>query len=546
MAGRHAVVPTLELISNTLPTRMIEIEEDELRVGRDPSSDVALALKQVSWSHARIRRRLDGGYLIEDLESYNGTYLEGRKLPPRVPTPLKDGSRIRICDVTLVFRLQAVEVSQGAATILGTLDDVSSLSLASRPERAGTLLRAVLEINKLLGGTSELNEVLGLALGELFLIFAQADCGFILTREPDGKLRPRATRQRVDNGPPPTLSRTVLDHVVLEGKAILISDVHEDSRFGSEGSLSGTGIRTAMCVPISSREGVPIGIIQLDSRRQGVMFTQNDLELLAAVSVPIGVVVENYRLLKEKASLIAAAEVQAALLPRRRPEMPGYTFWERYQPALEVGGDYYDYVPVESSDRGPLGRWSVVLGDVAGKGMSAALVMANLSAEVRHLVRSGSPAHETTSRANRHIHDADLPGRFVTFVIAEVDPVTHELRLANAGHMPPLVRRASGVIETLGCEEESGLPLGIDRDCGYGPITGRLERGDVVVMFTDGVTEAMNRQDQTFGTENLRKAIAASGKGPSQVGDGILRSLRAHVGNRPQFDDIALICFGRE
>jgi sigma-B regulation protein RsbU (phosphoserine phosphatase) len=546
MSPRNTVVPTLELISNVVPGRLIELKDDDTRIGRDPTSDVWLDLKQVSWKHARILHSQDGSYLLEDLESYNSTYLEGKRLAPRTPTPLKDGNRIRICDVTLVFRLQAIEVKPGDPTILGTLDDVSSLTLASRTEKAAEVLRAVLEINRLLGGMTELNEVLGRALQELFSIFAQAECGFILTREADGKLYPRATRHRQSNGPQPTLSRTVLDYVMLEGKAILISDVQDDSRFGSTDSLSGTGIRTAMCVPISSREGPPIGIIQLDSREQAASFGHPDLELLAAVAVPIGVVVENHRLLKGKAALAAAGEVQAALLPRKRPPLPGYSFWERYQPALEVGGDYYDYIPVETGLADACSRWAVALGDVAGKGMPAALLMANLSAEVRHLVRSGAAPDEVVGRTNLHVYDADLPARFVTFVLVEIDVRSDRLTLANAGHMPPLIRRAGGTIEWFGTEDESGLPLGIERGESYKAVTTTIGPGDVVVMFTDGVNEAMSTRDTIFGIENLRRAIAAAGVGPTQVGDAVLRALRSHVGDRPQFDDIALVCFGRD
>ena len=557
MPPGNPVVPTLELISPTLPGRLIELGGDDVRIGRDPSSDIWLDLRQVSWKHARILRRNEADYFIEDTESYNSTYLDGRRISPKVPAPLKDGSRVRICDVTLVFRLQAVSVHDsraGGETILGSLDDLSSFKIGSNPERAVVVLRAVLEINRLLGGTIELNEVLGRALQELFAIFSQAECGFILTRESDGKLNPRATRHRDGPGPPPTLSRSVLDHVIREGKGLLVSDLADDSRFDATESLSGTEIRTVMCVPVTSRKGEPIGIIQLDTRVQKATFGPADLELLGAVAVPIGVVVENHRLLKERAALAAAGEVQAALLPRQRPTVPGYSFWERYQPALEVGGDYYDYIPVEidpaagsdsSLDPSKCRRWAVAVGDVAGKGMPAALLMANLSAEVRHLVRSGTPPQVMAERVNRHIYDADLPGRFVTFVLVLVDSVSHKLTVINAGHMAPLIRRAGGQVETFS-EEVSGLPLGVDRETKYQAATTSIGPGDVVVLFTDGVSEAMSRHDSLFGIDALTRAITTADRSPAQVGDAVLRALRSHVGNRPQNDDIALVCFGRD
>lgn len=557
MVSGEPVVPTLELISPTLPTRLIEIDRDEVRIGRDPNSDLCLDMRQVSWRHARIVRNGDREFLVEDLESYNSTYLDGQRLAPHTPVPLGDGSRLRICDVVLVFRLQAVSIDDtrsGVETILGKLDDLTTIELSLHPDRAPVVLKALLEINRLLGGTIELNQVLGRALEWLFTIFGQAECGFIVTREPDGKLNPRATRRRVEPGPPPTLSRSVLEHVVQAGKALLVSDLADDSRFNSNESVGGSGIRTVMCVPILSRAGGPIGIIQLDSRHQTAAFNAVDLELLAAVSVPIGVVVENHRLLKERATLTAAAEVQAALLPRQRPVLPGYSFWERYQPALEVGGDYYDYVPVETvgisdpestPDPSTCTRWAVTVGDVAGKGMPAALLMANLSAEVRHLVRSGTAPQRIAERVNRHLCDADLPGRFVTFALALIDGPRHTLTVVNAGHMAPIIRRADGRIESFG-HEASGLPLGIEQNCDYLSATTSLERGDVVVLFTDGVSEAMSRLDTFFGIDALGRAIAAAECRPASVGDAVLRALRSHVGSRPQHDDIALVCFGRD
>jgi serine phosphatase RsbU (regulator of sigma subunit) len=410
------------------------------------------------------------------------------------------------------------------------------------------VLHAVLEINRILGGTSDLNEVLGRALAELFSIFPQAECGFLLTRELDGKLNPRATRQREGSNTPPGLSRTVLNHVMTEGKALLISDAKTDPTFKGTDTLRGAGIRTAMCVPIPGRSGLPIGIVQIDSRSDLASFKTEDLELLAAVSIPIGVVVENHRLLRVSASLAAAAEVQAALLPQVRPSVPGYCFWEHYQPALEVGGDYYDYIPIEppeATEADVWVRWAVAVGDVSGKGMPAALLMANLCSEVRHLVRSGAEAHIVAERVNRRVYDSGLASRFITFQLAMADASTHRLVVVDAGHTDLLIRRKNGGIESIG-QAEAGMPLGVDRNATYEATTASIGVGDVVVLYTDGVTEAMNRNDEQFGVEGLKNALASAPAGAAKVGEAIIRAVRVHVGNRPQSDDIALVVFGRD
>jgi pSer/pThr/pTyr-binding forkhead associated (FHA) protein len=547
MPGRSSVVPTLELISKTQTGRMFELDADVISIGRDQHAHVCLEDGRVSTRHARILRRPDDSYVIEDTDSRNGTRLDGVLLEKFKPVLLKDGSSIRICDFTLVFHVQAVELREERPeelTILGTLEDMSSVKLASRNERAAVTLRAVLEINRLLGGATEVNEVLGRALEELFAIFRQAESGFILTREPDGKLSPRAIRQRDGSNKSLTLSQTVLNQVMREGKGLIISDSGDSDVIAIPDSMSRTGISTALCVPFLGRAGQPIGIIQLDSRDQKACFAPEDLELLAAVAVPIGVVVENNRLLKERAALTAATEVQAALLPRRRPSAPGYVFWEFYQPALEVGGDYYDYISVDTAGTDRWVRWAVSIGDVSGKGMPAALLMANLCAEVRHLVRAGASPHEVAEGVNHHFFDADLPCRFITLLVAMIDAVTHRITLVNAGHCCPLVRRGDGRIEEVG-DCEAGMPLGIDRHGNYRSAESSIGPGDVFVMFTDGVSDAMGPGDTHFGIDGIKRTLATTPGGPALVGDGLLSALRSHASGRSQYDDIALICFGR-
>jgi serine phosphatase RsbU (regulator of sigma subunit) len=172
-------------------------------------------------------------------------------------------------------------------------------------------------------------------------------------------------------------------------------------------------------------------------------------------------------------------------------------------------------------------------------------MMANLCAEVRHLVRSGRMLDDVVSRVNRQIYDADLPGRFVTFVLATLDATEHRLTVVNAGHMAPLIRRADGTLEMIG-EDDAGIPLGIERTRAYQTATTILWPGDVVVLYTDGVTEAIGEKEEFFGAQRLVKAVGSAPGGPQRVGEAVLRALRAFVGNRAQSDDIALVCFERE
>ena len=279
------------------------------------------------------------------------------------------------------------------------------------------------------------------------------------------------------------LSRTILRDVLDKGKAIVIADSVADPRFQLEDSVI-SSVRTALCVPLLGHDGRPLGMIQLDSQKLMSGFKTGDLDLLATLTVPISVAIENYRLLQEHASWAAAREIQLALLPQRRPQIAGYAFWECYQPSMAVGGDFYDYIEIEpartSEKRGT--RWAVTLGDVVGKGMPAALLAANVCPEVRHLVGSGVSPEQVLGRVNRRIFDAGVEAMFVTMILIEVDADSHSMIVVNAGHAAPLLRARPGEVVPI-AEQGARLPLGVDPHTVYQPVTIPLEPGDLIVAL---------------------------------------------------------------
>ena len=541
------IVPTLELVRDGKIIRVFEITAPDLHIGRTRDSELQLDDSKVSRNHARIERRCDGSCYLVDLHSQNSTYVDGQKLTPYEPVRLRDGCRITVVEFELVFRVAAVGLKKDGedrSTVLRSLDDLSSIRLARRIKHPADAFKAILDVVQALGG-SDLDEKLGRALDGLMAVFPRAERGFILTAESDGSLPLKAVRHRGGPGETPSLSRTIARQVLEQAKAILISDVTMDEDYKSQQSLN-SALRTALAVPLSGSDGKPVGMVQLDSRASKEGFTAAELDLLAALAVPMGVAVENDTLLKKRASWSAAGQIQRALLPRRRPDIAGYTFWECYRPVEEVGGDLYDYLSINScgAEENAQARWMVVVGDVAGKGMPAALMMAGTCPEVRHLVRAGIAPENVLTSVNREVYNAEIDCRFVTLVLAELDPALHRVTFANAGHMFPLLRRACGSIEQIG-RKESGKPLGIDCDEVYRSLAVAMEPGDVVVLFSDGVPDARDRGDQLFGEQRLRNALAQATGGAAAVGEAILAAVREHAVGRSQFDDITLVCFGR-
>lgn len=546
MHDPDTIGPRLEVGSPNRVHRTVPLSGRTIQMGRHPEVDIRFEDTSISRHHARVEQHADGGFYLVDTSRHFATYLNGRRLRESRPVRLADGDRISIGDHDIVFRSETrvmPDDREWGSTVLQTLGDLSSFNVRERTQNPSQVLEAVLNVNRSLGGGGELHEILGRALSSLMELFPRTECGVIVTAETGGHLPIRALRTR--SGPPPklTLSRTILEQVLERGEAVLVRDVATDERFKQNGSVTGL-FRTAMCVPLPGNDGKPVGMLQLSAREESMgRYTASDLELLAALAQPLAVAVENHRLLRERAHWAAAREIQRALLPRERPDIPGYAFWECYRPALEVGGDLYDYIETRPGDSGS--RWIIGLGDVSGKGMPAALLSAAVCPELRHIAREGHPPSAVLERVNRYVHAACLDGRFVTMILAELDPRTHRLTLANAGHELPVIRRASGKVERIEIPG-GGYPLGVLANTTYSPTTVQLEPGDVVVLHSDGLNDSHDSRHQRFGAERVLQTLAAAGEGVETAGEALLQAVAQHADTRAPFDDLTIVCFGRE
>jgi len=236
-----------------------------------------------------------------------------------------------------------------------------------------------------------------------------------------------------------------------------------------------------------------------------------------------------------------------ALLPERPASVKGYEFWDHYEPARHVGGDYYGFIPLfdpQDNRRGDARRWAIAVGDVVGKGLPAALLTARLSAEIRLFLQGETDPARVVTRLNLQLTENGVLDMYITFLLAMLDVSSHRLMIVNAGHPYPLIRRNDGRLEEF-APEASGLPLAIQGDWVYETTETTLEPGDVVILYTDGVTDALNPQNERFGDPMLRKLFLAAPAGPAAAGESLIQHVRNHVAGRTQFDDITMVAFGR-
>jgi serine phosphatase RsbU (regulator of sigma subunit) len=553
----------LELVRYGAPATRFAIDGDRAVIGRSADCEIPLDVAAVSRRHAAVLRA-NGRFFVEDLESRNGTFLNEQRIAERMP--LRDGDELLICGQTIRFHsdhappgslleetthladLMDEDASKpGRASVMATFDVAggsASWRLSAKPE---VKLAALLEISNNLGKTLSVDEILPKLLDSLFKIFVQADRGFVVMRpKPDGPLVPVAVKSRREGDEQKLrISRTIVEEAVSQKKAILSADAASDERFGMAQSIADFSIRSMICAPMIGSDGVPMGVIQIDTLNQRSRFTDDDLEVLAGVASQAAVSIDNAKMhqqvLAQQAlarDLDLARRMQRALLPLNPPEIPGYCFFDYYQAARQIGGDYYDYVVL------PGGRFAVIVGDVAGKGVAAALLMARLSSDVRFLLASEADPAVAVQKINEGFAKADWQDKFVTMIVAVVDPKTHDVTFVNAGHMAPLLRHDGGHVEQLG-EDAAGLPLGVTDDFAYESIHRTLDRGDFVTIFTDGFSEAMNAQRELYGLERLTAEVGSPAVSVNDLGRHILEDVRKFVDGHAQSDDMCLACFGR-
>lgn len=552
----------LRLIQGAAQEAVYPLVKDCTILGRHPNCDIVLEVGAVSRQHARIIKD-HSGYYLEDLNSRNGTFLNDQRVIGR--QPLHDGDRLRMCDLLFEFRDLAAGESldeagatraawvdeegtlRSASTVMSKLDvssGAAGVRLRVNPEAK---LRALLEISQNLGQAISPDEVLAKILKSLFNVFLQADRGFVVLKDPrTGRLVPRVVHSRRPNGGEVRMSKTIIQAVMESKQAILSADAATDSRFDLSQSIADFPIHSMMCAPLITSDGSVLGAIQIDTSDRKLRFTPEDLEVLAAAAGQAAVALENAllheALLREEVlrrELSLAHKVQQGFLPSSPPKLAGYHFFDLYDPAHEVGGDYFDYITL------PANRMAITLGDVSGKGIAAALLMAKLSAEIRYCLASETSPPEALAKLNRAFCVSRWEDRFVTLLLAVLDPIAHRLTFVNAGHFPGFLRRADGSVVAVG-EKIAGPPLGIDSATGYAAETVDVQEGDLLLLYTDGLPDAMNGREEFFGQDRILDILAKAPACAEEAGKILMAEVQKFAGHHEQVDDICIVLMNRK
>lgn len=542
-----------------------ELKMPECILGRHPDCDVSVNAGAASRYHARIVL-VEDDFFLEDLHSRNGTFLNDQQVEGL--RRIADGDRIRISDTVFTFcrrqagpprprhplmegkvKLVMVDDEDREFKLVPTSKVEVSSSQATTPTHATlqSQLKALVEITQSLRKTLTLDRVLPQILDSLFVIFPAADRGFLVLQSDQGELEPRWVKIREgDPGRTVRISSTIVRKVMETQQGILSADAADDRRFETSKSLPDVRIRSVMCAPLVDNDGRSIGVLQIDTVSERDRFREQDLEVLLCVATQASIAIDNSRLheytLRQRAlerDLEVADQIQRGFLPKHVPDLPGYQFFSFYEPASHVGGDFYDYVAL------PDGRLAVVVADVVGHGLGAAMLTAKLAAEVRlHLLSTSRPADAVT-RLNASLARDLLEGHFITLAVVVLTPSSGDVTVVNAGHMRPILRRADGRIVDVG-HEVTGLPLGIVEEISYEQCTIHLPSGAMLLIFTDGINEAMNEQKELYGLPRICEQLHATPGGPQQLGRDLVADVKRFIGEHPKQDDMCILCLGRE
>jgi serine phosphatase RsbU (regulator of sigma subunit) len=529
------------------------LTEGELIVGRATECDLALADPFLSRQHARLLRRGET-VEVEDLGSSNGTRLNGEPVTAR--SVVRPGDLIELSGTTMALHTGDRAGAAGPRTTEQSLYLDASLLLAeqARPlagatdvalRRAAERLRLLNEVHEALARSLSRDELLEMILDRAFDLLGPEEGAVYLRREGGAGCERAAFRSRLGPGAAGLFSTSLEREVHGKGLAALVLDVATDDRFAAAESMLSSGVRSLVAAPMLAADEGSLGMIVLNSRLATKHFTQDDLELLVSLASVAALRLRNIALAEEaaerrrlEAEVGLAREIQVALLPRRLPAPGGWELHAENVPSRGVSGDFY-----LALERGAGRELMLMVADVSGKGIGAALVMASLEALCGGPLAQGEPPEAVFAEVSPLLLQRTEAAKYATVFLAAVEPATGRLRYASAGHEPALLVRAGGETQTLG---STGPPLGLLAGAGYQGAERRLEPGDLLAIYSDGIVEATDRADREYGLDRLTALCRRHCADPlATLTSAVEADLRAFAAGVPFADDRTLLLLRR-
>jgi serine phosphatase RsbU (regulator of sigma subunit)/pSer/pThr/pTyr-binding forkhead associated (FHA) protein len=518
-------------VSDPQGRRVVPVDKALFTIGRRTAADLQVVSTDVSREHAEISQD-DGAFVLRDRGSRYGTFVNGEQVTER---PLKHGDRIRLGRtdaVELVFTLGDQETSG----LRQTTSDVTDLGQ----------MAAILNGLRALGSGRVLDEVLTLVLDSALDVI-KADRGFVMLANASGELEFKTARgkgRQTLSGTSFITSAKIPREVFQTGQSRIVGDLMDGNLAAVHEGTIAIGIRHVLCVPLCVRTpgadagGQVIGVLYLDGRDRNALLSKATLGSLEAFATQAALAIESARLYAESAEkarierdLRVAADIQQAMLPAPTYDAGICDLAAVTVPCRTVGGDFYDYVDLAESGFG------FALGDVAGKGPPAALLAATVQSNfVAHAPIGGTPA-DTMLRINKALLRRAIEARFATMFYGVV---AHDgqLQYCNAGQEPPLVLKADGEAWL----DTGGPVIGLLPIASYDYGTIALSQGDLVIVCSDGVTEARSVTNEEFGQARILEALRdLRGQKPEAILEGLVSAVKAFSKNAPQADDITVL-----
>ncbi len=539
----------------------LTVDKDAITLGRAKDSDVCLADPSCSSSHAVIERAGEG-FVVRDAGSKNGTFVNERRIEG--PVVLSPGDEILVGSTAVTVdrpRMPRVKVvdAPGEATdpsafvpfrtILGAASatDVRTSRLAApadlKEENRG--LQIMVRVSEALVALKPLQELLEDLMDLVDENLPVDQCVIMLRGDGSPALETRAARIKEKGGAGHEIrvSRSIVSMAYDKHLSVIFSDDAADPRLAQGASIVQLNIKSALCVPIGNEQEV-IGVLYADRHGRSEPFKDADLRLLTLLASTAAVKIQQARQFaaliqaeKVQRELKIAADIQRGLLPRSLPSCEGYDMAGRAVPCLEVGGDYFDCICFEGE------RLGLAVADVSGKGVGAALLMASLRAWLRAELAHGTDLAALAARLNDFVHESSDLNSFITFFYAELDKTTGSLRYVNAGHNPAVIFGRDGAVRELG---GTGLCLGMLPARLYEVGTAALDPGDVLVAYTDGITESRNAAEAEFGVDGLAEAVRGErDKDASAILEAVFSRLSEFTAGAEPFDDRTLVVVKR-